>query len=156
MLHSYNPLVDIKIQEKNAKCLESFVQKVNSGRRIFYILENMFNYNWHPRQEETDFRPTISDAIEILENLMAKLNAAQDGQTFAFITNHASNVYWHKRIAAFGEFKFLKQGSDRIGPDTKSILFYDQLLPFNNANHSDHKCVAGKDLPDFYKYKEKE
>ena len=115
----------------------------------------MLEYNWTPKGIDQDYKPKPREAVKILEKLMSELQASQDGQTFAFGSEKASDVYWYRHTAVSKEFKFLKEGSDREGPDTKGTLIYEQFLPFNNQNHNNSGCVAVKDLPKFYKNKGK-
>ena len=149
---SWGPLYRMQKVELKAKCVKQFYDKIDSGKDIIEILERMLSLNWHPFGE-ADFEPVPWQAVEVLKQLMEQLQASTDGQTLAFKSEDARHVYWYKEIAALKEFKFLKQGSDRVSSYTKSMLIYDQLLPFNNENHDDNHCVPLDDLPRFYKRK---
>lgn len=150
------PLYEIEQEESLAKCVKHFHQKANSSWRLFDVFTEVINTNLSPdasspfKKKIDIFKPTASEAIDILAKLMAKLETSQDGQAFAFGLSNAWDVYRGKKIAAFKEFKFLRGGSNFVGLDTRSMLIYDQLLPFNNMNHNDQNCVAFKDLPYFY------
>ena len=142
-------------EESKAECVESFKVKAWSGLQLFRILDEINRYNWPPANTEANFKPEIHETIETLEKLMDKLKVSTDGQTFAFRDEVASKVYY-KEIFLPKEFKFLNKSSDRIGPKMKSILKYEQFLPFNNHDHDNRDCVAFNDLPWFYKHKGKE
>ena len=146
-------LYQIRVRENEAKCVKSFEQKAYSGTKMVQLLSRMVNFNWYPHGREADFKPTASDAVEMLEKLIAKLKTSQGDQKFAFATETGWGIYT-KKIAVFKEFGFLKEGLEHVGPDMKSRLTYDQLLPFNNKNHNEANCVTAKDLPSFYKNKE--
>ena len=156
MLHVYN--------EKN-KCVIYFQQKAFSGLRVFATIDFMLRLNWYPFGDEVNYEPSSAHAIKILDKVMDELKASQNGQTFAFRSDTAEDVYgklvgdnflrpyYGKEMVIAKEFKFLKEGSDRVRPDTKSILIFDQYMRFNNAKHNDNHCVALTNLPRFYKKK---
>ena len=122
---------------------------------VFGILEKVQRLNSPPRCDEDDCKPINPKAVKILEKVMSELQGSQDGQTFAFGSEKATDVYWHRQTVVSKELKFLKEGSDRVGPDTKGMLIYEQFLPFNNQNHNNSGCLTVKDLPSFYKNKGK-
>lgn len=152
----FSPIFHIRQKELRSKCVDTFYRKMMSGKGLLEILRYMLHLNLYP-QKKSDFRPTISEAVEILKKLMEQLQADMDGKRFAFAyQDTALHIYWNKEIAVFRELKFLKENSNHVRPDTKSMLRYDQFLPFNNANHEDDNCVTAADLPEFYKNKGKE
>ena len=140
-------------KENKIECLESFFKKMNAASEILEILSRMLEYNWTPKGIDQDYKPKPREAVKILEKLMSELQASQDGQKFAFGSEEAFDVYWVKQISVSKEFKFLNKGTERVGPYTKSMLIYEQFLPFNNEKHDDDGCVAVEDLPLFYKSK---
>ena len=129
--------------------------KMRAAWEIFGTLEKVQRLNLPPKCVEDNCKPITLEAVKKLEKVMSELQGSQDGQTFAFGSEKASDVYWYRHTAVSKEFKFLKEGSDREGPDTKGTLIYEQFLPFNNQNHNNSGCVAVKDLPRFYKNKGK-
>ena len=139
-------------EESNARCVKLFALKANSGSAFLQNLRTMTIYNWSPIWEEANFEPETLESVKKLEKLMEKLKASTGGHRFAFERYGASEV-WLKGIYVAREFKFLKKGSDRVGQETKSMLTFEQFLPFNNKNHDNKDCVAIKDLPMFYKKK---
>lgn len=111
------------------------------------VFEKLFLDNVYPTDSYADYMPTNSEAVEALEKLMNQFSTSTDGQTFAFGSDDALDVYFYRTIVLPKEFKFLKADSGRVSRETKSLLAYDQLFPFNNPNHKDENCVAAKDLP---------
>ena len=155
------PLSRLKRSEPGSKCLESFTDTAFRGQDIFYIFNDLISYNRPPVWVSAKFKPNVDQLIQKLETLIEKLNETTHDQTFAFrpdlqmrsLRAVAREVHLFKFIAAPKEFKFLRDGLNRIGPDTKSVLVFDYLFPFNNQNHDDNNCV--KDLSGFYKAKGK-
>ena len=156
ILDAWDDLYQMEKKENKSKCVKSFERKAVIGLEVFEVLNRMTSYNWSPFSIYAAFRPDMDELIETLKKLMEKFTTRTGGQTFAFRHDNASEVYWHKEINVPREFKFLKKGSDQIGPKTKSMLTYEQFLPFNNQNHDNRGCVTAKDLPRFYKKKGKE
>ena len=154
-MNAYGDLYTIAFKEHKAICLKVFERKAFSGLEVLDSLKLLAFYNWSPSPEEANFKPKPREAIKTLEKLMDNLKASTGGQTFAFGHDDASDVYWLRKINVPREFKFLKKDSDRVGPETRSMLTYDQFLPFNNQNHDNRDCVAAKDLPRFFKNKGK-
>lgn len=89
------------------------------------------------------------EVIDLYKKLVDKLETST-GQKFSFL----SRVIWEE-IALPKKIKFLNGDSGRAGPDTKRMLIYDLLVPFNNEHHTDEHCVAAENLTLFYKNKEK-
>ena len=148
----WGPLYRMKLVETRSECVETFERKADSGCSIF---ENFFwvtNLNSYPLSKGAHSKPTISEALKILEELFEKLKTGGT-ETFAFKSERPEDVFFHKKIVLPREFHFLTEGSDRVQPDTKSMLTYDQFLPFNNKNHVDENCVPIDKLPWFYKNK---
>ena len=140
----------MKIVETKSKCLEIFERKAFSGRNVFSILKRLTKYNEYPIFD-ADSKPTSLEAIKILEKLFEKLKTSADA--FALKSERPWDVFFYKNIILPREFHFLTEGSDRVGPDTKSMFTYDQFLPFNTKDHVDQNCVPVEDLPLFYKNK---
>ena len=151
MRRSWEPLTQIAATEDKAKCVKSFERAAYSAWGVFRLLERASAYNLHPIDESAHFKPTNSEEIEILRKLMDELKDGTDSQTFAFRNDTAQDVNWQKAIIVTREFKFLKEGSAGVGPDSKGMLIYHQILPFNNKNHDNNNCVAVIALPRFYK-----
>ena len=154
-MNAYGDLYTIAFKEHKAICLKVFERKAFSGLEVLDSLKLLAFYNWSPSPEEANFKPKPREAIKTLEKLMDKLKASTGGQTFAFVNNTALEV-WNKKINVHKEFKFLKRGSDHIGPETNGMLTYEQFLPFNNQNPDNRDCVAATYLPEFYRKKRRE
>ena len=143
-----------------------------SGSRVFANLERFSKYNACPIYDEAGiffwilvyrsrssnsllsiagFKPSVSEAIEIMERLFEKLKAASDGQTLALKEETAFDIYFKDGFVLQRDFKFLTDGS--VQPDTQSMAIYEQFLPFNSQLHTDEGCVPVKELPLFYKNK---
>ena len=84
---------------------------------------------------------------------MDELETDEDGQTFAFESESAWDVYFFRGIVLPREFKFLKAGLGQVY--SNSILKYDLFLPFENKLHSDDNCVTVEHLPCFLRKKDK-
>ena len=134
-------------QEASAQCLQSFKQTISSGIGVSEILDQILTYNRLPRNENANFKPTKAKLLEEMVLLMRKLNEHKEGQTFAFESYDEMKVYY-KEIALLKEFKFLKKGS--VGPETKSMLVFDLIFPFNIKNHDDNNCYSRMDMTRFY------
>ena len=134
---------------ETAKCVQAFEQKVNSGLGVFSALSEMIYYNGHPI-DEAGFKPNITEQIKMLDELMNEIHSGTDDQTFAFGYESGFEVYFFKSVLLPKEFKFLKEGLN-AGPGMKSMLTFDQIMPFNNKNHNDEPCVSVEELPLFYK-----
>ena len=150
MYRAWGPLYYIRQVERKSRCVETFEGKAYSGYNIFYNFYWVTNANNYPISDEADTKPTSSEAIKILEELFEKLKTGGT-ETFAFKSERPHDVFYYKEIVLPREFHFLTEGSDRVQPDTKSMLTYDQFLPFNNKNHVDKNCVPIEKLPWFYK-----
>ena len=152
---AWAPLHDMRRRENHAKCVESFERKAFTGYEIFGVLKEMMIHNRPPRYYEADnFRPTLSEEIAALDELIKKLkkNGTRE-QLCALYYETTWEVYWSRRLVLLRELMFLKVDSDQVGQDAKSMLvaFYDQILPFGIKNHHDIGCVSAEDLPLFYK-----
>ena len=136
-------------------CIKSFKEKADSGLSVFNNLRILIQLNWAPSVEAANFEPKTGEAIKMQEKLIDKIKNSTEGQTFVFGQNTARDVYLLYEIHIPKEFKFLRRDSDRISPETKSMLKYEQFLPFNNQNHGNLDCVAAKELPRFFQKKGK-
>ena len=154
------PLYQMMEIENGTKCLENFVQKANTGEDIMWVFQDLIAYNDFSMPEDESLKPARDELIQELKRLFEEINTVTGDQTSAFRSNRNdyyldfnNRIYVKINAAQLKEFKFLKDGSDGIGPDTKSMLTFDLLLPFNNPHHEDTNCVAAKDLPIFYRRK---
>lgn len=152
-IHGWIPLYDLKKVEENAKCLRSFDDTAYSGLFVFIMIERFAIENKHAIYDYAYAKPTTLETKDRLEKLMDELKTGADGLTFAFKSERATKVYYYQRILRPKEFKFLKEDLQSIQPGTKSMLTYEQFLPFNNQLHNDEGCVSVEDLPRFYKEK---
>lgn len=150
----------MKKEERWAKCLQVFEAKTSRAINAFTTFERLSRYNSYPIHDGLNdlfhpdfiFKPETLQLIKILEKLFRELSTSAGGQTFALKSDEPWSIYFKMGGFVFpGEFKFLTEG--RVQPDTKSLLTYDQYLPFYNADHSDKNCIPAKDLPLFYKNK---
>ena len=148
------PLVEMMVVEPESKCLKIIEKKALLGFRVSRVLKRFLENNRLP-DLEADYEPSTDQAIKILEKLMDKLEASNDNQAFAFVSESASEVYRLKRIALPKEFKFLTNGHQEV-TDSKGMLIYEEYMPFNNALHTDKDCVSVEKLPLFYKSKGKD
>lgn len=142
---AYIPLSRLREVETNAKCLDIFTKKASRGSGVFETLQKMVDYNLYPIGGGIE--PTIPEGIKILEKLIEKLKTGTNGQTFAFKSERALDVYYYSGIVLPREFKFIGEGSD-----AKGVITYDQYMPFHNDHHVDENCVSVKNLPWFFKH----
>ena len=143
--YSYIPLSRLREVETNAKCLDIFTKKAARGSGVFETLQKMVDYNLYPIGGSIE--PTMIGGIKILEKLIEKLKTGTNGQTFAFKSERALDVYYYSGIVLPREFKFLGEG-----PDAKGVLTYNQYMPFHNERHVDENCFPVKNLPWFLKF----
>ena len=138
-------------RENRSKCVTSFDHTAYIGQGVFDVLNDILGNNRAPNWE-ADFKPRTEEMIRKIENLKNKLQITPDSPTLVFREEElsSSEIYSGKPLAQLKEFKFLKDGSDSIGPDTKSVLIFELFLPFNNKHHHDENCVPAKDLPFFF------
>lgn len=146
----------MKKTEPNAQCPEIFKRKFLKGESVFSELGNIQKYNRYPGDDRADITPDSTESLEMFEKLFNELKTDSDDQTFAFKSDDPMDVLFDAQIVLQREFKFLAEGLDPINSDTKSILVFDQLLPFHNKKHTDENCVPVADLPPFYKNKGKD
>ena len=138
--------------EHNAKCLPPFERTANSGWAVFETLDRFFVENKYSNHDDlADFEPTNRETLEELRELLSPRKASSHSQTFAFGAAHYE-VFFTELVLPI-EFQFLKGGSDRLGPETRSMISFELLLPFNNRNGKEENCVPAKNLPWFYKNK---
>lgn len=142
-------------QEDKVQCLKYFKKTADSGLGVFESLSTMFSYNLRLFYDHADSEPKFPEFYLELKDLVAKLNKTADDQTFAFRYVEDIDEIFDQQIILPGEFKFLKEGLHYVRPDMKSMIIYEQFIPFNNKYHDDKSCVALKDLPLFYKKKGK-
>lgn len=110
--------------------------------------------NFHLNNKAAGDSRSISKAFEMLKNLMDKLKVGAGDQTFAFGPDDDHfEVFFHKAIVLAEKLKFLNEGPNRFSLDTKRMITYDLILPFNNKNHDDENCIPAKSLTWFYKRK---
>ena len=86
------------LRAENARCLEAFEEKAYSGYLVLENLERFLVFNQHPIEEDANFRPTITEAVEILEEMMDGLKNSSDDQIFAFGLDSAWGVYWDQAV----------------------------------------------------------
>lgn len=147
----WNPLFVMAGKENGSKCLNSFEKTVWAGFGVVKVLQKMFISNAYPTDYNADYKPTNSEAKEMLTKLMTKLNTSADDQVvFAFIRDDPSDVLFHKKIVIPKGFKFLRDA------ELKVQLSYEQFMPFGTEHHNNTNCVTAKDLPAFYKKKGKD
>ena len=151
----WKPLYDMKDTEPNAKCPVIFRRKISKGEGVFSELRRIQIRNLYPTNDEADMTPDSTELFEMFEKLFDDLKTDSDHQTFAFKSDDPMDVLFDAKIVLHREFKFLTEGSDQINADTKSMLVFDQLLPYYNKHHTDENCVPDADLPLFYKKKGK-
>lgn len=110
--------------------------------------------NRHPLLD-ADFAPTIFEALDRLEDLRKqfKTEKTRDQKYLLGILFSAKNVFSYRGLVQPVEFKFLREGSGRAGPYTKSMFTFDLILPFEKDETQDENCVSVKDLPLFYRSK---
>ena len=149
----WEPLNDMLETEKTSKCVASFEETAHSGYKVLDVIDYLIRFNKPPQRYDGSFKPTPNDLSKEWKALLEKLQSITDSQKIAFRYPMFSFPYWGQSIALAKEFKFLKVRSNHVGHNTKGVLVFDLLLPFNNQNHDDSNCVAAKDLPIFYKYK---
>ena len=142
--------------EKTSKCVASFYEKTRKGYGILDSFQNLIRFNRPPPYDAT-MKPTSIEIVNELNTLLKQFHTITNGQTSAFRSDSlgyyfvlANLIYHDKALTLIKDFKFLKNGSGRIGPDSKSMLFFDMFLPFNNQHHDNRNCFAVKDLPNFY------
>lgn len=155
MLDLWRLLADLMDhKELKVKCLRSFSGRMRFGYRVVQDLQRFLGYNLHLHDKTAGDSRSISEAFEMLKKLVDELKTTStDGQTFAFKYFSVIDVYYARAIVLPRELKYLEEG--RLDPDTKRILHYDLVMPFNNPNHNDHNCVKAVDLTRFYKSKGK-
>ena len=141
----------ILADEGAANCVKSFYQTASFGVRLLYTFQELIGRNNLLIEDSVILRPTTNELIEELERRMKILKT--DDETFAFRSDSFFWFFFYKYMVMQKEFKLKNDEFDINWPDSEGILVFDLLLPFNNPNHNDGSCVAGKDLPRFYKYK---
>ena len=146
------PLYDMARVEPSS-CVQTFKRITYSAYSVLGTLHRLAEYNGYPVNSEADYKPTDSKAIRALEDLFKELKTGADGQTFALKDLTVFDVYFERGFVQPIEFKFLTDSS--VQPDTKSMITYDQFLPFNSNQQSDEGCVLVEELPLFYKKKGK-
>lgn len=149
----WEPFYKMRKEEDEVQCVKTLFEVVKKGDSLFGYLERLYRLNWQPGSESNS-SPTYLEAVDILAKLMDQLKINADGQTFAFAEENAEEVYECGLILP-KKFKFLTKGLDRVGPRTRSMVIYDQFMPFNNKNHNEINCVTLDNLPRFYKDKGK-
>ena len=153
-VNAKRPLFKMKQNEPNAQCLEIFFRTSDLGHSLFSLLRDVFEQNCNPINDDADFTPKSGAFFKMFEKLFDELKTGSDEmKTFALKSERAFDVFFDSEIVRPREFKFLTEGSDRVQPDTKSMLIFDQFFPFNNKNHVDTNCVPVEELPLFYKNK---
>ena len=145
-------LYNLQKLEDKAQCVKDFRLKAMPGVGVFLVLDEMISHNRLPDNENANFRPTKAKLLEEFVPLIKKLNNNTEGQKFAF-QSYIEEGYYYTEIALLKEFKFLKEGS--VDPETKSMLTYDLIFPFNIKKHDDRSCVQVRNLTAFYKKKGK-
>lgn len=143
----------MKETEPNAQCPVIFRRKIFKGISVFSLLNHIQKYNWYPGNDDADITPNSPESYEMFEKLFDKLKTDSDHQTFALKSDNPFDALFVTQIVLQREFKFLTEGSDRINADTKSMLIFNQFLPYYNKYHNDEHCVPVADLPLFYKKK---
>ena len=141
------------LEEKGSKCVESFEITTKGGMGVFEVLYGLKFLGHPPRQSYADFEPGTNKIFDELKTLVEKLEISGNTDLFAFRSESMKTIFYEKFIALPKEFKFLKNGSGRIGLDTKIMLAFDLLFPFNTQNHDDRNCFTVKDLSRFYRFK---
>ena len=144
----------LKDTERGADCLKSFTDTAYSGYGVFEILHRFAERNQTPYiVNEAHYTPGIRKQVAELAKLIDDIILGN----WQFALRYEGASYIHNAFAIFPpkEFKLLKEGRQGIQPDTKSMIIYDQLLPFNNPLHNDEGCVPVEQLPLFYKKKGK-
>lgn len=140
-------------EENFIRCLEHFEQKASAAYYVFSTLERMFRFNSYPINDEADYKPTNTEAIETLGKLFDELKTGANGQTFALKSEKAFDFYFKDGFVLPREFKFLTEGPASLN---KGMITLDQYFPFNNQHHEDTNCVPVEKLPSFYKTKGKQ
>lgn len=142
--------------EPNVKCIKIFDDTAYSGANVFVDLKWLAKFNKCPTQDSAGFKPTSWELIKNLGKLLSELQYASDDQTLAFSWAHAEQLYFHRGFALLREFKFLKDDLGKVLPSTRSMINFEQFLPFHNKKHTDKNCVPVEELPLFYKTKGKD
>ena len=146
-----DPLLTMVGIEREAKCVSPLYRMAYLGQGVLEVFDDLFGHNKHPLYDRGDYEPEDLVLVRELAKLMRKLKAGSDSvQKFALTSNHFF-VRTHRQIVLPKEFKYLKENTERVGPETRGMIIYDQFWPFYNQNHNDENCVPVKDLPLFYK-----
>ena len=141
------PLMHIEMRESEVKCLKLLQGLMLKGSGVFSVL-NRFSRGMLSNQDYVEFKPTPYQIAQTLKEIMKRLSTKTNDQTFALASDNYWSVFQQRSIVLSRGFEFVETN---LGP--KGMLNYDLLLPFENKNHVDDGCVAGKDLPPFYSKK---